>query len=55
LKTTFIYALKELAPGEYFSRKIRYIGKANDPYQRFDRHVAAIARKTAEQKYYGSH
>jgi GIY-YIG catalytic domain-containing protein len=37
--TTFIYALKELVPGEYFSRKIRYIGKANDPYQRFERHL----------------
>lgn len=39
LKTTFIYALKELAPGEYFSRKIRYIGKADDPYARFERHL----------------
>jgi len=39
LKTTFIYALKELAPGEFFSTKIRYIGKANDPYKRFEQHA----------------
>jgi len=38
LKTTFIYALKELAPGEFFSTKIRYVGKANDPYKRFEEH-----------------
>lgn len=38
MKTTFIYALKELKPGEYFSTRIRYVGKANDPYKRFQEH-----------------
>lgn len=38
VKTTFIYALKELAPGEFQSSTIRYVGKANDPYRRFEEH-----------------
>lgn len=38
MKTTFIYALKELKPGEFFSTDIRYIGKSDDPYKRFVHH-----------------
>lgn len=47
--TTFIYALKELTPGEYLSTKIRYIGKADDPYKRFDYHC-----KTKERNHRGN-
>lgn len=49
MKTTFIYALKELKPGEYFSTKIRYVGKSDDPYKRFEQHI-----RTQEKGYRGN-
>jgi len=42
--TTYIYALKELAHGEFFSTRIRYVGKSNDPFQRFEEHPRTSER-----------